>query len=198
MQDYEKDGIHGKILHVDEPAHFCTMSEFVERREQFIKREVERVHFLLLKFSQPDDDADPLNIGNDHIIWSEMKNRHDVTGVNEWHTHQGVVIFSPQQPEAVVATGITMQEHLQTTRTKLGLSRKQVELTNPSGLFLLNKELPAFWTSEISESGHVLILPDNVIHARETLPQGTTKAAGVLHRKWLKDIGRSSEMLSRR
>lgn len=195
MDRYNEHGITGKILHVDSPATFPEMTTFVGKNAHVIEREIERCHFMMLKFLRTELEGSAMD--DDESIWIEIKNRNQIGGANEWHTHPGVIIFSPQQSEAAVATGITVHENIHDTRRKLGLSIQDTSYANPAGLIALNDKLPAFWTSDISESGHVLILPENTIHARETLPPTTTKTAGILHRKWLKDIRQIPQVLSR-
>lgn len=98
---------------------------------------------------------------------------------------RGVVIFSPEQVAAKVPTGITTQELYQATLQALGINSRD---SSREALEAIGEHIRAFWTDEISESGHILIIPENTIHARKTVPDTTDLQAGTLHRLWLNSI----------
>lgn len=180
MDKYEHCGIRGQIEYIDAPADVVTMLAHVESRIRDIRHVSQKLQFLLLKFTLPAEHGTLIVPKRDD--WFTVHERQKVGGANTWHTHQGVVIFSPEQAAAEIPTGITTQENYQSTRQSLGIDPRDGRRET---LEALGHAIPAFWSSEISQSGHVLIIPENEIHARKTVPETPNMTPGVLHRLWL-------------
>ena len=159
MDRYNNDGIRGQIEYIDAPADMPSMLAHVEHNIGRIRHACQKLQFMLLKFTVPAEHGRLVIPHRDD--WFTVHERQKVGGSNTWHTHQGVVIFSPEQPIAQVPTGITTQDNYQATRRSLGIDPRDEKREI---LEAIGKTIPAFWSDEISESGHVLIIPENEIH----------------------------------
>lgn len=183
MDRYNNDGIRGQIEYVDAPADMPTMLAHVDQNIGRILRDSKEQQFLLIKFMKSQREGLLLPERND---WFTVYDRSTTNNTNSWHIHAGVVIFSPEQEEATVPTGITTQRNYDHTKRLLGY--REIGADKPQELMELNERLPAFWTDEVSSSGHVLIIPTGELHAKKTVPENHAAAPGMLHRLWLNNI----------
>lgn len=187
MDGYNNNGIRGQIEYVDAPADMPTMLAHVEQNIGRILRDAKDKHFLMIKFMQEATQEGRL-ILPERDDWYTVFQRRETNNANTWHVHNGVALFSPTQDEASVPTGVSLKTHFDDTRIALGMTIEEASKPNTDNLALINRYMSAFWTNDISDSGHVLIVPDNVLHARHTAAEKTDAPAGILHRLTLKNI----------
>ncbi len=183
MYQYNNDGIRGQIEYVDAPADMPTMLAHIDQNIGRILRDSKERQFLLIKFMKSQREGLLLPERND---WFTVFDRKITDATNSWHIHAGVVIFSPEQEEATVPTGVTTQRNYDHTQQLLGY--RKLSADKPQQLMHFNEEVPAFWSDEISQSGHVLIIPNGELHAKKTVPDNHAEAPGMLHRLWLNNI----------
>lgn len=183
MDQYEKSGIRGGIEYIDAPADVPTMLQHVQQNIRDIRHTSKKLQFLILKFTLPAEHGKL--IIPERADWFTVHDRQKVGGANTWHTHQGVAIFSPEQEVSELPTGITTQDNYLRTRQALGIDSRDGRRET---LEAIGKAIPAFWSDEISQSGHVLIIPDYEIHARKTVPETPGLTPGIIHRLWLNSI----------
>ncbi len=179
IEEYPLGGQVGTIVMLDAPGDLDTMHHLVSTELSSVIKRYRQSLFIQVVFTEQPRQPSQRCLVQDNG-WYPVQKRDEVHASNMWHAHQGVVLYCPQQKEAVVPTIVTTDQLLYKGREQSGISVK--EERSREAQRTLQAAVEAFESDFFQPSGHTLIIPPGVTHKKKTVPQGSG-LGGVLQRR---------------